>query len=277
MVVRSDYTADAVIAARSVLIELSHLLGEYRDSIVVIGGWVPALILPQDGVPHVGSMDIDLALNHLGLRDIGYKSIRELLLSRGYYQGEGTQPFIFYRNVPVKGRTFKVEVDLLAGEYEGTGRGRRTQKLQDGIRARKARGCDLAFGMFKEVTVRGVLPGGGQDAVTVRVASVVPFLAMKGMALYDRLKEKDAWDIYYCLRIYGSNLDALVEEFLPHIQHGLAREGLLKIAGKFSSPEDMGPRFVADFEEVRDPEERAFLQRDAYERVNYLLKGLGII
>ena len=40
MVTRPDFTADAVTAARSVIVELFHLLGEYRDDIVVIGGWI---------------------------------------------------------------------------------------------------------------------------------------------------------------------------------------------------------------------------------------------
>ena len=42
---RTDYTAEAVEAARRVLLELTRLLGEYQDGIVVIGGWVPGLLL----------------------------------------------------------------------------------------------------------------------------------------------------------------------------------------------------------------------------------------
>lgn len=45
MVNRRDYTAEKVEAARSVLIELVRLLGEYRDHIVLIGGWVPEMII----------------------------------------------------------------------------------------------------------------------------------------------------------------------------------------------------------------------------------------
>ena len=41
MVTRQDYRAEGVEAARSVLVELVHLLGEYKDDIVLIGGWVP--------------------------------------------------------------------------------------------------------------------------------------------------------------------------------------------------------------------------------------------
>jgi hypothetical protein len=66
-----DYSADQVEAARSVLLELVHLLGEYRDDIVVVGGWVPQLILPPGPTPHVGSIDVDLALNHRNLTEAG--------------------------------------------------------------------------------------------------------------------------------------------------------------------------------------------------------------
>jgi nucleotidyltransferase AbiEii toxin of type IV toxin-antitoxin system len=168
-----------------------------------------------------------------------------------------------------------VEVDLLAGEYEGTGRSHRTQRVQD-VRPRKARGCDLAFEMCTEVFVEGSLPGGARDSAHVRVASVVPFFVMKAMALHDRLKPKDAWDLYFCLQHYPGGLDALVEEFRPHIEHGLVREGLQKIAKKFASAEHAGPGFVADFEDLTDPEDRELRQRDAYERMDILLTRLGI-
>jgi len=53
---RRDYAAEKVEAARSVLIELTHLLGEYRDDIVLIGGWVPEILLSDKNKPHVGSL-----------------------------------------------------------------------------------------------------------------------------------------------------------------------------------------------------------------------------
>jgi hypothetical protein len=142
-----------------------------------------------------------LAVNHRTLEEPHYAHFRELLVSRGYRQAE-SQPFIFYRAVPVaQGRLIQVEVDLLAGEYEGTGPRHRTQKFDD-VLARKARGADLAFESFTEVELQGELPEGGKDQAQIRVASMVPFLVMKGMALADRMKEKDAWDIYFCIQHY---------------------------------------------------------------------------
>jgi len=72
MVTKRDYDALQVEAARSVMLELTRLLGEYHDDMVVVGGWVPALLIPQDTAPHVGSLDVDLALNHKTLQDPGY-------------------------------------------------------------------------------------------------------------------------------------------------------------------------------------------------------------
>ncbi len=43
MVVKTDYSKALVNAAHSVLIELMRILGEYRDDIVLIGGWVPQI------------------------------------------------------------------------------------------------------------------------------------------------------------------------------------------------------------------------------------------
>lgn len=274
MVTRRDYNAEAVEAAQSVLVEVLHLLGEYAGHIVVVGGWVPSLTVSNESDPHVGTTDVDLALDHRHIEEGGYESIRRLLLERGYE--EGKQPFIFFRRVTIGDNSIKVEVDLLAGEYGGTGKKHRTQKA-GGARPRKARGCDLAFDDYTNVTVEAELPGGGHDRVTVHVASVMAFLVMKGMALAARLKEKDAYDIYYCLSHYPGGPDAVADHIRPNASHKLVREGLIKIRDRFSSPDNVGPVFVANFLEETDPDERRMVQRDAYERVARLMEDLGLV
>ncbi len=266
---RTDYPPDAVAAARSVMLELVRLLGEYRDDLVIVGGWVPELLFTN----HIGSTDVDVALDHRRITEAGYQTIRERLLRHGYVAGR--QPFIFFREVMAGGRPIMVQVDFLAGEYGGAGRSHRTQPVQD-MAARKARGCDLALEMNTPVRIEGTLPEGGRDAAEIRVAGVVPFIVMKGMALHDRLNPKDAWDIYFCLVNYPGGLDALVQEFRPHLHHGLVVEGLRKIRDKFLSPNHVGPKSVADFDELTDVEARDLSQRDAFERVSYVLAQLGV-
>ena len=75
----------------------------------------------------------------------------------------------------------------------------------------------------------------------------------------------------------GGGLGEIVKVFKPHLKLGLVQEGLKKIAEKFASLDHVGPRDVADFDETLDDETRAISQRDAHEKVNYLLQKLGII
>jgi hypothetical protein len=219
---RHDYNAEALRAVRNVLIELMQIDGEFRDQIVVVGGSVPGLLLRDAAEQHIGTLDIDLALDCRNIADSSYQSLLKALTSRGYRQGG--QPFQFFRDVPFPAREpITVEVDLLAGQYGGTSRSHRTQIVQD-ARARKTRGCDLVFENNEIVTIQGDFPGGGHLTVQCRVAAIVPFLVMKGMALADRLKEKDAYDIYYCVRRYPGGVATLAERFRPHIENKLVRE-----------------------------------------------------
>lgn len=274
MTTRRNYNAEALQATKTVLIELVQILGEFRDHVVVVGGLVPGLLLQDAAEPHIGTLDIDLALDFRNIPEASYQTLLKALTSRGYRRGG--QPFQFLRDVPSSDRyPITVEVDLLAGEYGGTSRSHRTQVVQD-ARARKARGCDLVFENSELVATEGELPGGGHLTVQCRVAGIVPFLVMKGMALADRLKEKDAYDIYYCVRRYPGGLAALSDAFRPHMGSRLVCEGLTKIKEKFLSPDHAGPKWVADFLEVTDPEERAVQQRAAYEQVAALLGQLFI-
>ena len=125
MATKGDYGEREVEAARSVLIELVHILAEFRESSVVVGGSVISLLYPELAKIYVGTLDVDVALDHRVIDDETYRTISEQLLKRGYV--EGKQPFIFSRIVEVEGEeTIKVEVDFLAGEYEGTSQGHRT-------------------------------------------------------------------------------------------------------------------------------------------------------
>lgn len=79
---QADYGARETEAARRVLIDLGQVLGSYfADAIVVVGGWVPSLLIPNADELHVGSLDVDLALNPDKLRDGRYAEIVKSLLS----------------------------------------------------------------------------------------------------------------------------------------------------------------------------------------------------
>ncbi|MFH1943216.1 MAG: hypothetical protein ABIL68_14025 [bacterium] len=252
------------------MVELLTVMGELRDHVVLVGGWVPYFLLKDKQHEHTGSIDIDLAFDFNHISDASYKTILQLLKERGYDQGK--QPFIFHRTVKTEeGREYTIQVDFIAGEYNGTGRSRRTQKVQD-IRARKTRGCDLVFERNFPVKIRRRMPGGAVNEVSINVADVVPFIVMKGMALDDRYKEKDAYDIYFTFSNYPGGIKGLAKEFESLKGNKLVVEGLGKIKTKFADLDSQGPVWLVNFLEIDDQEEKDRIQRDAFERVNAFLE-----
>lgn len=274
MVTRTDYPKTEVEACLSVIVELMTVLGEYRDSIVLVGGWVPYFLIDKKKQEHTGSLDIDIALDFTKISNEAYATILNLLKKQGFKQN--TQPFIFTRTINSDfDNPIAIKINLLAAEYGGTGKSHRTQKVQD-IRPRKARGCDLVFEHTFSVSLSKKMPDGAINEIVLKVASVIPFLVMKGMALWDRYKEKDAYDIYFTVSNYPGGIKHLIDVFKPHKSSKLVQEGLGKIKAKFDDINSPGPVWVINFFEIDDEEEKERIKRDAFEKTNAFLNGLNI-
>ncbi len=273
MVTRSDYPSEIVDAALGVLVELMSLLGEYRKNIVLAGGWVPYFLFDQNEDPHCGSVDIDLALNFERITEQAYATFLERLHKSSYVEDEKSSAK-FWRNVTLAdGRDVLIRIDFISGEYGGTGESHRHQRVQD-VLAQKARGCDLAFEEYVSVQVEARMPNGSINSVSVKIAGVVPFLVMKGMALADRFKEKDAYDIGCVLRNYPGGPVDLAAAFAPYQKNGLVAEALGKIRDKFRDVDYWGPNAYANFEQM-DVEDRELAKRDVFERADAFLTALG--
>ncbi len=82
----SDYSQRQTIAARRVLVDVGQVLASFVDCLVVVGGWTPDLLLPDADEPHVGSIDVDLALDAAKLNDGRYAELVKLLLDTKRYR-----------------------------------------------------------------------------------------------------------------------------------------------------------------------------------------------
>lgn len=275
MVTKYDYGKSEVNACLSVLVELMTILGEYRNFIVLVGGWIPYFLLENSRNEHVGSLDIDIAFDFQNISSSGYRTILQILKNKGY-QNEAQQPFIYYRTIRnEEGRDVTIEIDLLAGEYGGTGKKHRTQLIQD-VRARKVRGCDLVFEQYRSLKISATMPDGSINEVIVKIADIIPFLVMKGMSIWERYKEKDAYDIYFTILNYPGGIQELVKIFKPAKSNTLVKEGLGKIKAKFKDVNSIDPTWVTTFQDTDDAEDKELIKRDAYERVNTFIDRLGI-
>ncbi|MEY3230347.1 MAG: hypothetical protein RL689_436 [Planctomycetota bacterium] len=273
MVNESDHDDARVAIVLASLAEVVRALAEYRDHVLLVGGWVPRFLMPRAAERHCGSLDIDLAVDHVGIDDEGYRRIGELLAHVGFRPETG-QPHRFVRDSMAKGTSVTVCVDLLAAEYGGSGGKRRHQQVQD-VEARKARGCDLAFRHPVEVRVEMTLPDGAVSDVSLRVANVAAFIVMKAFALGGRRKSKDAYDIVYCLEQHPGGVQGVVAAFESLGSHGLVRESIGVLADAFRTVRHEGSVAVAEFRGLAIGEERDLVIRRAYEVVNELVARVG--
>lgn len=264
---QKDYSAGQKEAAHRILVEIVNILHEYEDEILLIGGWVPDLIFPDRD--HIGSIDVDVLVNHLALEEASYATIERTLLNNGYIH-HIEKYFTFIKKVVINEVEFTVDVDILAGMYGGTADKRKSQRIQ-GLTALKATGGNFAFEIPPtKVMLKAKRPDGAMDTGVVNVVSMVAYLIMKSAAL-GRGKAKDAYDIYFCIKNFEGGVDALAVLFRPYLNHGLVKEMLQKLKGKFESPEHAGPADIVSFLELYDDEEIARVMRDAFEQVNRLL------
>jgi hypothetical protein len=273
-----DYDSRAVQAVRTVLIELGQVLGEYLNGLVIVGGAVPWLLLAEAEVPHVGTVDVDLALNPKKLQQDGrYAEMIQLLERSGYERSAadlGT--FQMRRRIPVDGgEPVLVTLDLLKPDKPKTKKNK-PQLIPD-LRVQDVPGVEFAFVEPLELTLGGIMPDGRNNTVTLPVANLPAFLVMKGFALIKRDKPKDAYDVYYVIKHFPAGIEALAEECRSLLEHPRAREGFDGIAQKFEALEGYGAQTVRNFlrDTLTSPEEIAFVQRDAFEQVSAFIRALG--
>lgn len=262
----------SVVAAERVMLELWTILAGFADALTIVGGSAPPLLTgnrPDD--PYVGTLDVDLVIDPIGVPDEVYRTIAELLRERGYVQLD--QPFRWLRSVTVDHRMIEVEVDLLAPVTPRRGSDHRHERIGGEALARRTEGAELVRIASVERELDGVLPDGRRNRVAVRVAAPATLVILKALAMGQRDKPKDAYDIDYVLRHIGAE----------EVAAGIAEFGVVEpvtkalsiLAERFSSIDAIGPASVALYRRAAlGSSEADQIQALAYARVDQLLRRI---
>ncbi|WP_312367241.1 nucleotidyl transferase AbiEii/AbiGii toxin family protein [Stenotrophomonas sp.] len=275
----ADYDDRTTAAVKTVLVEIGQILGSFKGKFAVIGGAVPWLLLANTDMPHVGTLDLDLGLDAEALGDGEYATLITSLMGHGYQQHDELRRFQLVRQVPATdgGGPIDVIVDFLMPRDADIARNK--PPLIENFAVQRADGADLASHFYEMVAVTGSMPTGGTNRVEIAVCSIPALLAMKGYAIEGRHKQKDAYDIYYCIRNYPGGTAALAEACRPVLERSSGAAGYRMIAGKFDTLESYGPTSVRLFVEEtavlgdRTPEQ---WQQDAFGQVDAWLRALGL-
>ena len=275
----ADYDDRTTAAVKAVLVEMGQILGSFKGKFAIVGGAVPWLLLGNEDMPHVGTLDVDVGLDAKALGDGQYAMLIDALRGHGYNQREGLRRFQLVREVPARdgGSPISIVVDfLMPRDAEII---KNDPPLISNFAVQKADGADLAMRFYQMVAINGPMPDGGTNRVEIAVCSIPALLAMKGHAVNGRYKQKDAYDIYYCVRNYTGGLDALAQACHPLLDHASGLAGFKFIAEKFDAPDGFGPTCVRKFVEEtavlgdRSPDQ---WQQDAFGQVDAWLRALGL-
>jgi hypothetical protein len=228
-------------------------------------------------MPHVGTIDIDLGLDAAALQNGEYVHLVEALRTKGYDQST-LKKFQLVRTMKATdGNPIQVNIDFLMPREVQIEKNK--PPILDDFAVQRADGADLALRFNQLVAVRAAMPEGGMNTVEIAVCSIPALLAMKGFALQKRYKQKDAYDIYYCIRNYPGGIDELAMDCRPILELSSGAEGYGYIAAKFDSSDGFGAtcvkNFVAESDTLggRTPDQ---WQQDAFGQVDAWLRALSL-
>lgn len=269
----NEYTSRQVEAANRVLIDLGQVLASFRDSLVVVGGWAPDLLMPEADVPHVGSIDVDLALDAERLGDGRYAEMINLLLgTRRYQQSEKSFQLIARVDLEDGEEAVQVEVDFLVPK-EAKMRKNRPKLLKD-FRVLQVEGCGVAFHRPQKLEMEGHNVLGATNHVTLQVISIPDLLVMKAYALDGRDKPKDAYDLCYCLDHFPEGMETLANDWKGRIHDKDIHHAIEVLTKKFATVGSFGPRQVVEFHQSAYQETRDMQAQRAFQLVQKFLRLL---
>ncbi|MFN2375880.1 MAG: nucleotidyl transferase AbiEii/AbiGii toxin family protein [Candidatus Binatia bacterium] len=267
---QGEYALRQTEAARRVLVDVGQVLASFADCLVLVGGWIPDLLLPDTDPPHVGSIDVDFVLDAARLNDGRYAALVTLLLETGRYRaGEKTFQLVVDVDLEDGEPPLQVEVDFLAPDDVKTEKN--NPKLIGDFRVLKVESAREAFRNPQSLRLSGRNVRGAENTVVLQVVSIADFLVMKAHAIGRRDKPKDVYDLCYCLEHFPDGMDPLAADWKLRTDNKTVAKAVEILREKFAAVETYGPQQLAVFHAALDAETRTMHARRAFELVRKFL------
>ncbi len=273
--IAADYNPQQLDLVHSVCLYISTIIGDYIDDLVIAGGLVPNLIVPQTPPPegaeaHVGTQDLDLGFS-LGVFDSSrYQEITVRL------RGAGFVPDVSEKQNPTLQR-WKLEkladatVDFLIPQTSPKDVGGSLKYLEPDFGAIITPGLELAFQDRIKLTISGKTPFGEQAKRDIWVCGPGAYIILKALSFDKRGENKDAYDLFYVVRNFGSGYEEIIQHLLPLIENEHGEKAIAILKRDFSDPGLVGCVRVSRFL-FGHPDEETQIEVAGF--INQVLKGI---
>lgn len=248
----SDYSSEQNELVRATCLYVATVLGDLTDEIVVVGGLVPSLLIDQSalsgGTPaHVGTMDLDLGFELAILREKRYREITARLRGAGFTPDRTDEGDIARQRWRATVGSSLVTIDFLIPPSNSDDKGGRLLNIEKDFAAIITPGLELAFMDRRRVSLSGLTIRGESASREIWVCGPGAFVVLKALAFLGRGENKDAYDLYYLVRNFGSNIEELAASLRPLMGNDFTKQALSVLHSDFREHDAIGPRRVADF------------------------------
>lgn len=135
------------------------------------------------------------------------------------------------------------------GQVEDEERGGQLKHLDSDFAACIIPGLALAFENPVSVELEGQTLRQAQVERSINVCAPAPFIVLKALAIKNRGKDKDEYDLFYMLRNHPDGIDAIARTFSDFIrrENHHAKEALTVLESDFATSDSLGPVAVSQF------------------------------
>jgi hypothetical protein len=247
----SEYTSEQAELVRATCLYVATKLGDLMDDLVIVGGLVPSLIIDQGALPedvdaHVGTMDLDVGLQIALLDEGRYRKLSERLRDAGFKMDTNDKGNSTRQRWVITGDG-TVTVDFLIQPSVAGDQGGKLRNIEPDFAACIAPGLRCAFQDRQRITLEGRTLFNEKASRDIWVCGAGAYVVLKALAFDSRGENKDAYDLYYVVRNFGSGVHDVAAKLQPLLGDADTQKALSILRRDFLDPGMVGPSRVAAF------------------------------
>ncbi|MGB6012388.1 MAG: hypothetical protein WBI57_14075 [Desulfobacterales bacterium] len=247
----AEYSKEQVQLVTATCLYVATILGDYMEQAVIVGGLVPSLLIDQKNLPdgadhHAGTMDLDMGLTLAIFDNKRYQAIADRLRSAKFSPDVNEQGNLTRQRWKIE-KAGKVTIDFLVPPLSEDDEGGQIKDIEKDFAAVITPGLELAFKDKIKITLEGYTILGENAKRDVYVCGPGAFVVLKALAFRKRGENKDAYDLYYHIRNYGSGVEDIAKALKPLLHEKEAKEAIKILNDDFTSNDSVGAVRVARF------------------------------
>ncbi len=250
----ADYSKEQIKLVKATCLYIATILGDYMEQVVIVGGLVPSILIDQENLPdgadsHVGTMDLDLGLTLAIFDEKRYQAITDRLRAAKFSPDVNEQGNLTRQRWKIGkvGKVGKVTIDFLVPPVSDSDQGGHIKDIEKDFAAVITPGLRLAFKDKIKITLEGYTIFGENAKRDVYVCGPGAFVVLKALAFRNRGENKDAYDLYYHIRNFGSGVEDIAAALKTLLNERETREALKILKEDFTGNDSVGAVRVARF------------------------------